>query len=113
MQYIGEHLLPGRFGHFFSFLSLAASLVATIAYFLSVRSREAKALGWRRLARIAFFMETLSVFAVFGSMAGRLYKGTKTIVYATAIRRMDTHHRNGQATHSAPEKDRDGLWVQR
>ncbi len=67
MQYIGEHLLPGQFGHFFTILSLVASLIATIAYFKANRIidiNEKK--SWIRLARISFFVETVSVFSIFG-----------------------------------------------
>lgn len=78
MNFIGEHLLPGQLGHFFLLLSLVASLGATAAYFLSVKNsgfvvrRNTPAapltvnLQWRRLARIFFFTEVVSVFAVFG-----------------------------------------------
>ncbi|MES2882236.1 MAG: cytochrome c biogenesis protein CcsA, partial [Bacteroidota bacterium] len=79
MNFIGEHLLPGKLGHFFLLLSLIASLGATIAYFLSVQkssfyNRGAQLGGvdtssinqqWRKLARIFFITEVVSVFAVF------------------------------------------------
>src|SRR5688500_5952200 len=78
MDYPGEHLLPGKIGHFFLLLSLVSSIGATICYFLSVqRSRSLGAakwqdLGstsdaqWKKLARIFFITEVISVFAVFG-----------------------------------------------
>lgn len=67
MQYIGEHLLPGQFGHFFTLLSLAASMVATIAYFKANKTIDInEKQSWIRFARISFFIETISVFAVFG-----------------------------------------------
>jgi cytochrome c-type biogenesis protein CcmF len=78
MNFIGEHLLPGQLGHFFLLLSLIASLGATVTYFLSVqRSTFALRSGttggeltvnpyWRRLARLFFYTEAISVFAVFG-----------------------------------------------
>ncbi len=67
MDYIGEHLLPGQLGNFFITLSLLASLVACFAYFKSVRSAiDADKQRWKKLARIAFLTETVSVFAVFG-----------------------------------------------
>ncbi|MBI2729840.1 MAG: cytochrome c biogenesis protein CcsA [Sphingobacteriales bacterium] len=67
MQYIGERLLPGQLGHFFVILSLVASLVASIAYFKSTQSvaipdKE----SWKKIARIAFGLDVVSVFAVFG-----------------------------------------------
>jgi cytochrome c-type biogenesis protein CcmF len=88
MDYIGEHLLPGQLGHFFIVLSLISSLVATFAYFMASRlgtgtpvpgiSATSVALNkqnilagfgdtasWKRLARIAFITEVISVFAIF------------------------------------------------
>ncbi len=67
MNYIGEHLLPGQLGHFFTLLSLAASIVACVAYFKSATVLQpAEALSWKKLARIAFFTDCISVFSVFG-----------------------------------------------
>jgi cytochrome c-type biogenesis protein CcmF len=66
MHYIGEHLLPGQLGHFFIVLSLVSSLVATYAYFRSVRSGpDDDKLQWKTLARYAFFTEVISVVAIF------------------------------------------------
>src|SRR5690606_19362668 len=67
MDYIGEHLLPGQLGHLFIVLSIVASLVATFAYFKATRQKElSEGNYWKRLARYAFIIETISVFAVFG-----------------------------------------------
>jgi len=67
MEYIGEHLLPGQFGHFFIVLSLVASLVATFSYFMSTRAKlDGDGTYWKRLARYAFLTECVSVFAIFG-----------------------------------------------
>ena len=66
MQYIGEHLLPGQFGHFFALLSLVASLVATSAYFKANKvALLADKKSWLQLARISFLIETVSVFSIF------------------------------------------------
>lgn len=66
MDYIGEHLLPGRLGHFFSLFSFLSSLMATFAYFKSTSSdAQAGKLKWKRLARIAFASEVFSVIAIF------------------------------------------------
>ena len=67
MDYTGEHLLPGLLGHFFITLSLVASLVATFAYFKTAQSKnEADRGSWKAMARGAFIVEALSVFAIFG-----------------------------------------------
>lgn len=67
MNYIGEHLLPGQLGHFFILLSLVSSLGASVAYFLHVQGKAPEQkMAWRKLARIFFLTEVLSVFAIFG-----------------------------------------------
>ncbi len=67
MGYIGEHLLPGQLGHFFIVLSLVASLIATFSYFRSAQSKNEKdAAYWKKLARLAFITEVVSILAIFG-----------------------------------------------
>ncbi|RPE06061.1 cytochrome c assembly protein [Chitinophaga lutea] len=67
MKYVGEHLLPGQLGHFFTILAFVASLVATVAFFSSVQQKEElKKASWLKMARWAFFVQTASVIAVFG-----------------------------------------------
>ncbi|HZF63955.1 MAG TPA: cytochrome c assembly protein, partial [Chitinophagaceae bacterium] len=67
MEYFGEHLLPGKLGHFFILLSFIASLAASITYFLSVhRVAPDEKLQWKRLARMFFITEAASVFIIFG-----------------------------------------------
>ena len=66
LQYIGEHLLPGQFGYFFTLLSLVASLVASFAFakaFFSNNIEEEK--SWNKLAKIAFGVEAITVLASF------------------------------------------------
>ena len=66
MQYNGEHLLIGQFGHFFAILSLVTSAVATIAYFkanqLTILTEKQT---WLRLARASFIVETISIASIF------------------------------------------------
>lgn len=69
MEFIGEHLLPGQTGHFFAILSLVASIVATIAFYKASNIHQIQEKNsWLRLARGAFFMETVSVLAIFISL---------------------------------------------
>ncbi len=66
MKYIGEHLLPGQIGFFFVVLSLVSSIVATIAYFRSAQSSNLEdEQSWKRIGRISFMIDAVSVFAVF------------------------------------------------
>lgn len=67
MNYIGEHLLPGQLGHLFILLSLVSSLGATVAYFFHVQTKTPEqSLAWRKLARLFFLTEVVSVFFIFG-----------------------------------------------
>jgi cytochrome c-type biogenesis protein CcmF len=69
MQYIGEHLLPGRIGHFFAILSFAASFVAMIAYFKATNAANPEdQKSWRKMARIAFGVDVLAVYSVFATI---------------------------------------------
>ncbi len=100
MDYIGEHLLPGQLGHFFIVLSLIASAVATFAYYMATRcqlkagfaltgpgeqlafSGNENALAWKKLARIAFITEVISVFAIFGILFYIIYNHLFEYKYA-------------------------------
>lgn len=66
MEFVGEHLLPGQLGHFFAILSLVASLIATFAFFKGTNTVEiSQKHSWIKIGRIAFFVETVSVLALF------------------------------------------------
>jgi cytochrome c-type biogenesis protein CcmF len=78
MEFIGEHLLPGKLGDFFLLLSLVSSIGATVCYFLSVqKTRKMGAapwqnlpltssdVQWKKLARLFFITEVISVITVF------------------------------------------------
>src|SRR5689334_13054946 len=75
MDFIGEHLLPGKLGHFFLLLSFVSSIGASVCYFLSTQRSRTLANGslllsaddqWKKLARLFFVTEVVSVFAIFG-----------------------------------------------
>lgn len=70
MNYIGEHLLPGQIGHFFTLLFLVSSLVATVAFFIAgyARISATDQVSWNRLARISFFIETISILSMFATL---------------------------------------------
>lgn len=78
MDYIGENLLPGQIGHLLIVLSFVASIVATLSYFMSVRTAQLKGQGgvlafanpestaWKKLARYAFITQFVSIVTIFG-----------------------------------------------
>jgi cytochrome c-type biogenesis protein CcmF len=66
MEYVGEHLMPGKLGQCFVVIAFAASLVATIAYIKTANAKSiAESLSWRKMARAAFLLNMSSVFIVF------------------------------------------------
>lgn len=69
MEYVGEHLLPGKIGHFFAILSFAASFVAMIAFFKAANARSPEEeTSWKRMGRIAFGIDVLAVFVVLATI---------------------------------------------
>ncbi|WP_462248694.1 cytochrome c biogenesis protein CcsA [Ferruginibacter sp.] len=66
MEFIGEHLMPGKIGHFFVILAFIASLISTIAYFNASRIKDlTEKQSWIRFARIAFITQVVSVLIIF------------------------------------------------
>lgn len=59
IQYIGEHLLPGRLGHFLVLTGFVSALLALLSY------RKATLLpgdiSWLKLSRIAWFVHSFSI----------------------------------------------------
>ncbi len=64
IQYIGEHLLPGRLGHFF----ILAAFVSAVLSILSYRKTTLHPLdtSWLRLSRISWAIHSFSILAVIG-----------------------------------------------
>jgi len=66
MQFEGEHLLPGRIGHFFVLLAFAASIISTIAYFTASRKNDLiEKKSWLNFARVAFITQLISAVIIF------------------------------------------------
>ena len=75
MEYIGEHLLPGKIGQFGIILAFGASILATIAYFLATRQ---KSESWRRIGRWAFLAHGAGIvtaaYCMFHVMTYKMYE---------------------------------------
>src|SRR5687767_12955507 len=66
MDYIGEHLVPGKIGHFLIILAFVSSLIAAVSYFISSRTNKPEEQeSWKRIGRISFFIDVISVLGVF------------------------------------------------
>ena len=67
IEYIGEHLLPGKIGHFFTILSFVISLLAAAAYFFATQNRDNDSYkSWRNIGRTSFIIHTISVWTIIG-----------------------------------------------
>ncbi len=65
INYIGEHLWPGRIGHFCILLTFLSSLVAMVSYFFATQRRATvEAPTWLRMGRTAFYTHSLSLIVV-------------------------------------------------
>ncbi|MCX8019518.1 MAG: cytochrome c biogenesis protein CcsA [Chitinophagaceae bacterium] len=74
MEYYGEHLLPGQTGHAFIILFLVFSAVTVFSYYKSSvlligrgfsQYENAAANDWRKLGRLSFAIQSVSVLAIF------------------------------------------------
>ncbi len=79
MEYIGEHLFPGQFGHLCAVLSFVAVLLSAVAYFFATKKRETATYeGWRNLGRLGFLLHGLAVLGIIGSLfyilTGKMYE---------------------------------------
>ncbi len=69
MQFEGEHLIPGRIGHFFVLLAFVASIISTIAYFTAGRKTDlTEKKSWLRFARLAFITQLISAVVIFSTI---------------------------------------------
>lgn len=62
VNYVGENLLPGKFGQFFIILAFGSALFSFISYYFSVR--EPENVLWKKFGRIGFWLNTLSIVAI-------------------------------------------------
>ncbi len=66
MEYVGEHLLPGKIGHFFVLLAFVASIISTIAFFTAGRKTDLlEKRSWIKFARLVFITQLISAVIVF------------------------------------------------
>jgi cytochrome c-type biogenesis protein CcmF len=66
MKFEGEHLLPGQIGHFFILLAFIASIISTVAYFISGSKADLnEKRSWLNFARLAFITQLVSASVIF------------------------------------------------
>ncbi len=68
IQFVGEHLLPGKLGQFFIILSFGSALLATISYyFATINKNRGKVLeseSWQKIARTAFMLNLVAIIGI-------------------------------------------------
>jgi cytochrome c-type biogenesis protein CcmF len=66
IQYIGEHLFPGKLGNFFVLLGFFAAVLSTIGYVNAIKAQplSAEQTSWKKFARTSFFVHAAAVFGV-------------------------------------------------
>jgi len=64
IQFVGEHLLPGKIGQFFIVLAFSASLLSTISYFFASRDKNLEEKSWRNLGRIGYLVNFASIIGI-------------------------------------------------
>lgn len=93
IQFVGEHLLPGRLGQFFIILSFSSALLATLSYyFATVNNLKSPLAGefaivsasWKRIARIAFMLNLVAVVGIGSSLFYIIYNHLFEYHYAWA-----------------------------
>lgn len=66
IQYIGEHLWPGKLGQFFIILSFVTALFSSFTYFLTEYKKDD---SYKTLARISFYIHSISIIGIIVSLA--------------------------------------------
>ena len=88
IQFVGEHLLPGKVGQFFVILSFCSALLATISYYFatvnSSNSLSNSSESWKRMGRIAVFLNVIAVIGIGSSLFYIIYNHLFEYHYAWA-----------------------------
>lgn len=67
VQYIGEHLLPGKIGHFLIIFGFVAAFLSAISYYYATQNRDTSEYSsWRKIGRWSFILHGLSYLSVIG-----------------------------------------------
>lgn len=66
IQYIGEHLWPGKLGQFFIIVSFLTAVFSTLSYFFAEQKKDD---SWKKLARISFYIHSIAIIGIIVSLA--------------------------------------------
>ena len=67
IQYIGEHVFPGRLGHFLLITAFVASLLSSFSYFFSTSRKDlVDSETWKKIGRISFLVMGFAALGAIG-----------------------------------------------
>ncbi len=69
--YSGENLLIGNIGHFLVVLAFCSAILSAVAYFFSTNNADDT--GWKKLARVSFWVHAIAVIGVFTTLFTLIY----------------------------------------
>src|SRR6476661_5928317 len=84
VQFVGEHLLPGKLGQFFIILSFGTALLATISYFFASIQKDGSSNSWQKIARTALLLNVVAVIGIGSSLFYIIYNHLFEYHYAWA-----------------------------
>lgn len=69
-QFIGEHLGPGKLGHFFVITAFVGALFSCFSYFRAAQTENdlQRSKGWLSLGRGGFITHAISIFGIFATL---------------------------------------------
>src|SRR5437899_6876573 len=93
IQYVGEHLLPGKLGQFFIILAFGMSLLSTIAYYFQT-TKDKNDLSWRQIARWSFRIHTVALIGIIATLFFIIYNHyfEYNYAYSHSSRSLPTHY---------------------
>jgi len=81
IQYLNEHLGPGRAGNFFIILSFVAAIFSTVAYYLAAKKSDQTAF-WLKPARWSFVIHGIASIGIIGTLLYILFNHLYEYKYA-------------------------------
>ncbi len=70
--YLGEHLLPGKLGHFLVITAFSSALISAVSYHQAVGKQgmggTAQYASWKKIGRLAYSVMSIAVFGIIATM---------------------------------------------
>lgn len=81
IQYLNEHIWPGRLGNFFVMLGFFAAIFSSITYYLSAKKDDNSSF-WIKPARVSFVIHGAAIFGIVGTLLYILFNHLYEYKYA-------------------------------